>query len=206
MDKYNIHNMLEDVSQSASTMLSSGKSSIKEMGEVTDMIKDLAEAEKNKWESCYYQSIVEAMEESEYGQDYDYRGRMGYQRGMRMPQSRRGYDDMMPMRRPYMMDERYEEYPMHKMGYSSRPGTTMGSNEGMQQSQRTGSRYGYSHDKYMEERDKYSMSDPKGKEQRMKLMNEYMDDLFDSAKEVVEDMTPEEKNAWKLKLNRIINL
>lgn len=44
-----------------------------EVGEVTDMIKDLAEAEKECWEAAYYKSIVEAMEKAEDGE-----GRMGY--------------------------------------------------------------------------------------------------------------------------------
>lgn len=36
-----------------------------EAGEVTDMIKDLAEAEKECWEAAYYESIVKAMKEDE---------------------------------------------------------------------------------------------------------------------------------------------
>lgn len=39
----------------------------KEAGEVTDMIKDLAETERNCYEACYYKSIVEAMEDARYG-------------------------------------------------------------------------------------------------------------------------------------------
>lgn len=41
-----------------------------ETGQVIDMIKDLAQAEKYCWEACYYKSVVEAMDE---GSDY-----MGY--------------------------------------------------------------------------------------------------------------------------------
>jgi len=41
----------------------------KELGEAVDMIKDLSEAE-------YYCSITEAMSESQYGIDYDERGRI----------------------------------------------------------------------------------------------------------------------------------
>lgn len=33
-----------------------------EMGEVMDMIKDIAEIERNHYEACYYKSVVEAME------------------------------------------------------------------------------------------------------------------------------------------------
>lgn len=35
----------------------------KEMGDVVDMIKDLAEAEEKLWKACYYKQIVEAMHE-----------------------------------------------------------------------------------------------------------------------------------------------
>ena len=40
----------------------------KDCGEVTDMIKDLAEAEKNCLEACYYEKIIKAMEQAE---EYD---------------------------------------------------------------------------------------------------------------------------------------
>lgn len=36
-----------------------------EMGKVVDMIKDLAEAEKDCWKACYYKLVTEAMEEGE---------------------------------------------------------------------------------------------------------------------------------------------
>lgn len=54
---------------------------VKTMGEVIDMIKDIAEAEEKCWKSCYYKSIVEAMEEAEEWEKMEYmdeEGRMGY--------------------------------------------------------------------------------------------------------------------------------
>ena len=42
-----------------------------EAGEVTDMIKDLAETKRNLYEACYYEKVSKAMNEAE---DY----RMGY--------------------------------------------------------------------------------------------------------------------------------
>lgn len=47
----------------------------KEAGEVVDMIKDLAEAEKYCMEACYYETIVNAMHEA--GEDEE-DGKMGY--------------------------------------------------------------------------------------------------------------------------------
>lgn len=54
---------------------------VKTMGEVIDMIKDIAEAEEKCWKACYYKSIVEAMEEAEEWEKMEYmdeEGRMGY--------------------------------------------------------------------------------------------------------------------------------
>lgn len=48
----------------------------KDCGAVTDMIKDLAEAEKNCMEACYYQAIVKAMADAEE----DNEDRAGYNR------------------------------------------------------------------------------------------------------------------------------
>lgn len=50
-------------------------SDVKTMGEVIDMVKDVAEAEEKCWKACYYKSIVEAMDEAE---EWDEDGRMGY--------------------------------------------------------------------------------------------------------------------------------
>lgn len=45
-----------------------------EMGLVIDMIKDMSEAKKYVVEACYKKQIMEAMETSEYGEDYDEEG------------------------------------------------------------------------------------------------------------------------------------
>ncbi len=214
MDMYRIHDMLENVSEAASTELSKGteKVNTKEMGEVVDMIKDLSEAEKNKWQSCYYKSIVEAMEDAEYGEDYDWSGpdedRMGYPRSrdsMGRFTSRRGYRGQGGQRsggrRNYeemMYDPRMEDM-YNRMGYSN--GAYGGGSRG-QSSSGGSSRYGYSHDEYMEKKSSMQANDPK----RAKLIEEHMDDLYGMFKEEVQDMTPEEKQMWKTKLNRIINL
>lgn len=62
---------------------------VKEMGELADIVKDLAEAEKSCWEAEYYRSITEAMGGeggSSLSSGYSGGGRMGY--GM---DGRRGY-------------------------------------------------------------------------------------------------------------------
>lgn len=88
----------------------------KDCGEVVDMIKDLAEAEKACMEACYYETIIKAMEKADEEDEDD--GRMGYNsrhyasgrfapkgRGTRM-----GYMPMIGMRDPYLYS--YDGEPM----------------------------------------------------------------------------------------------
>lgn len=84
-----IHEMVEKLTKCAEMEFEKGVENIdtKEMGEVADIIKDLAEAE-------YYAKISKAMDEADYGEDYDYMGaydeheRKGY-RGQPRSQSGR---------------------------------------------------------------------------------------------------------------------
>lgn len=173
----------------------------KELGEVVDMMKDLSEVKKNKAEADYYCALTEAMEDAEYGIDYDFEGpiRKGYgTRGMR-----RGYsnNNMMPMD-DYRMTQDGRIYGYNRNTNQGRQGSSMGS--GM--TSRGNSRYGFSHDEYMEAKDKYSMNDPEGRQKRMEALDDYLDDLSDSAKEMIANMTPEEKQVWKTKTSRLINM
>lgn len=145
----NIHSMIEKLSECAKCELDKGieKINTKEMAEVAEMIKELSEAE-------YYAKISKAMDESEYGVDYDYMGaydeheRKGYRgqprdsrgryisrRGRRM-----GYEEPM-----MMYDEDWEE--MERMRdldrgagkmYYSGGGSSSGSSGGSSGSQSSG--------------------------------------------------------------------
>lgn len=130
--------MIEKLSEVAKCELDKGVENIdtKEMGEVAEIIKELSEAE-------YYSKISKAMDEAEYGEEYDYMGaydgheRKGY-RGQRRDSrgrymSRRGYEGMMPEIYDYSDMEymRDMDRPMGRMGYSgsgSSGGSSMGSN------------------------------------------------------------------------------
>ncbi len=105
----------------------------KELGEVIDMIKDLSEAKEKIIKGCYYKQIMEAMEESEYGEDYDEEGPMDYgrrgYRGQRRDSRgrymsrRRGYDEMMPMDYKQMEQMRdMDREGMNRMYYSGNSG------------------------------------------------------------------------------------
>ena len=124
-----IHDMMEKLTKCAEMELEKGVENVdtKEMGDVIDIIKDLAEAE-------YYAKISKAMDEAEYGGDYDEEGpmddmRRGY-RGQPRSQSgrfmsrgdgrrsnrgrggRRGYEEPMYYT---MTPEMYHEYDAEEL-------------------------------------------------------------------------------------------
>jgi len=200
MDAYRIHDMLEDVSEAATTELAKGTEAINthEFGEVVDMIKDLTEAERNKAEACYYKTLIEAMEESEYGEDYDEYGPLD-RRGYRSRDSKGRYTSG---RNYPMHDMRHDDYEMGRMGYSN--GAYGGGSRGMSSSG-SNSRYGYSYDNYMRNRANYSTTDPEDKQERMKMMEGYTKDLIGSFSEVLKGATPEERNMLKTKLTNVVN-
>lgn len=68
----------------------------KEAGEVADIIKDLAETEKNLREAKYYELVTEAMEE-ESGERYGYTPHMSGRTSMRY-----GYSKPIMDQKPYM--------------------------------------------------------------------------------------------------------
>jgi hypothetical protein len=65
-----------------------------------DIVKDLSEAQKNVWESCYYKSVVEAMDEYDY---YPENRRKGYRPGKEMRHMYPAYSS------DYNYPQRYED-------------------------------------------------------------------------------------------------
>lgn len=158
--------MIEKLSECAKMEIDKGIENVdtKEMGEVAEIIKELSEAE-------YYAKISKAMDEAEYGEDYDYMGsydehnRKGYRgqprdsRGRYMSRRRMGYEEPMRMM-PEMNREHDAEYyrDMDKMDgrmyYSSgnmggqsssgMSGGSMGSTGGQSSGGSSGGSRGYS--------------------------------------------------------------
>lgn len=58
---------------------------VKEVGELVDMVKDLAEAEKSCWEASYYKAVTQAMEGGQDAAGY------GAMRGYGQQSMRQGY-------------------------------------------------------------------------------------------------------------------
>ena len=215
-----IHDMIEKLTKCAEMEFEKGVENInaEEMGEVTDMIKDLAEAE-------YYAKISKAMDESEYGEDYDYMGaydehsRKGYRGQPRDSKgryvSRRGYESrMMPEMdwddMEYMrdMDRDYGKmYYTDGMNGSSRGGSSSGmsngSNRGYSQGGNRDSREGrsgQSRRSYMESKEMHKDNSPESKQHKMKELETYMKDLSEDVTEMIGDMSQEEKTMLKNKM------
>ena len=193
-----------------------------EMGAITDMIKDLCEAEEKLAKACYYKKITEAMlEEAEEME------RMGYPRSARM-----GYDNWryssgrfaptghghrsgyMPGEDidPRMMAEGFGDYPsQHDVsGYSTGDRRDSSSQNGshsagtMRYDGRmgyTGSERGHRYDQYTKARMGYHESkDAAHKEHMDASAREYVVDIAESMREIWRDADPAMRKEIKNKL------
>ena len=184
----------------------------KELGEWVDIAKDIV---------CYDKDmrLIEAMDEEEKYGDMDYR--MGYRgrdsKGRFVHRSGRGrsagytpYVHMMP---PFM-DGMYDEYDGmmpedYRMGYSDGRGGRSGNYGGSEHSEnvgnRGGSRYGESYDDYRKARRHYTEthSAEHQKEMRDKI-SEVFDDMETITADMVKDMSVEDKQKYKVKLQQMM--
>ena len=189
----NIHCMIEKLSEAAKCEIDKGIECIdtEEMGKVIDMIKDLAKAE-------YYAKISKAMDEAEYGIEYDehgaydepryYRGQPRDSKGRYM---RRGYE---------MTPEMYHKYPAEyyrdmdkehgRMYYTE----TSPMHSEMARDGREG-HSGMSRRTYMESKE---MGKDKG--EKMRELENYMKDLSEDVTQMIHDASPEEKSMLKQKM------
>lgn len=196
----------------------------KEIGEWVDIAKDIV---------CYDKDmrLIEAMDEEEKYGDMDYR--MGYRgrdsRGRFVHRPGRGrsagytpYVHMMP---PFM-DGMYDEYDGmlpedYRMGYSEGRGGRSGNygdtgNSGKSGGQgnnsdsygysdRGGSRYGESYDDYRKARRHYTEThSPEHQKEMRDKIGEVFDDMEAITVDMVKDMTPEDKQKYQLKLQKMM--
>jgi hypothetical protein len=214
----NIHCMIEKLSEVAKCEIDKGIEMVdtKEMGEVVDIIKDLAEAE-------YYAKISKAMDESEYGEDYDYMGayddmRKGYRgqprdsRGRYMSRrgGRRGYEEPMyhmplDVYKDYSAEELrdMDRHTMGRMYYTDNANggsmaTRMQGGMNGERDNREG-RSGMSRRGYMEAKE---MGKEKG--EKMKELEKYMKELSEDVTEMIGDASPEEKAMLKSKMQTLL--
>ena len=214
----NIHSMIEKLSEVAKCELDKGVENIdtKEMGEVAEIIKELSEAE-------YYAKISKAMDEAEYGEDYDYMGaydeheRKGYRgqprdsRGRYM--SRRGYESRMMPDMDYDEMERNRDFDRlsGKMYYSSgnmsgssssgMSGGSMGSQGGSQGGIRgySESRYDRARRGYEETKAMHNSGSAEDKQLTMREAEKMVNVIFDELEESLSDAPKEVKDMIKNK-------
>lgn len=212
--------MIEKLSEVAKCELDKGIENVdtKEMGEVAEIIKELSEAE-------YYAKISKAMDESEYGEDYDYMGaydeheRKGY-RGQRRDSrgrymSRRGYESRMMPEMDYDEMERNRDFDrlsgkMYYSGSGSSGGSSMSgsSSSGMSSGSmgsNSGSR-GYSESRYDRARRGYeetkamhNSGSAEDKQLTMREAEKMVNVIFDELEESLSDAPKEVKDMIKNK-------
>ena len=201
-----IHDMVEKLSECAKMELDKGIENVdtKEMGEVAEIIKELSEAE-------YYAKISKAMDEAEYGEEYDYKGaydeheRRGYRgqprdsRGRYMSRRRMGYEEPIYMGDMYPMEHYRDMDRMDGRMYYSDAGTSTNGMGGqyssrMQRDAKEG-RSGQMRKSYME-----SKEQGKDKQTKMKELEDYMKELSTDVTEMISDASPEEKTMLKNKM------
>lgn len=177
-----------------------------EMGQVVDMIKDLAEAEEKCWKACYYKMMVEDMhKDTEEMERQGWKGgRMGYDHwryssGRFAPSGRghyssAGYRPGDELDAPWMMAEGFGDMDW-KMGYSheDRGGS---SNRGGQNrtSYSDNDRTGYPRSERGDRYDRWSKARMGYHESKSSSDKEHMDA---NAREYVVDMAEAVREIWK---------
>lgn len=170
----------------------------KELGEVIDMIKDLAETERNCYEGCYYKAVTDAMDEIDPEDE-----RMGYNNrryssGRYAPAGRGhmgGYT--LPMRQAeYMRD--YLDDPEGfrnsvRMGYRE---TGRGMND---------SRYGKAYNDYQESRRHFTETHSEQSKREMDAhAHEHVGDTIATIRDIWKSADPELKKKMKADFTNLV--
>lgn len=177
-----------------------------EAGQVADIIKDLSEAkknltdaEKNEWESCYYASIVKATkdadergdEEDRYGYIPREASRMG-KRGMQRDRIKRWVRD----------PDTFEDEMYERAGYT--PGRKM-SRDDRSSDNSSDERYGKPYREYIDSRRHYSESKSQADKDMMEMYaNEHLMDVMGSVREIYKTADPDMRKRMKSDLTKLV--
>lgn len=209
MDIMRMHDMIEKLSECAKCEIDKGIENIDpcEMGQVTDMMKDLAEA-------MYYRTLMKSMEESSADETMEMFERLGdgrrfydnyrYSNGRFAPKgrgTRRGYDEppyfhMTPEMYRRMEHDRDIDRNYGRMYYTE-PATS-----GMNM---TESGYDKAKRHYTETKEMHKANTAEDKEHKMKSLENYMKELSGDITELLTDMTAEERTMLKSKLSTLVS-
>lgn len=180
-----------------------------EAGEVVDMIKDLADAEKNCWKALYYKKACEAMEEGEEKPELPwYYGPMGYDnwryssgrfapKGHGHRTGRMGYPDPKDLGYdPMWPDNMTTGYPMHDEG-------KMWPNDGRNFAR---SKYGHEYDMFLDSKRHYTEThSPEDKEKMKQHGREHVMETVDTIKEIWAEADPDLRRQMKESIVTLVN-
>ncbi len=210
MDIKRMHCMIEKLAECAEKQFNNGIESVDtaEMGQVTDMLKDLAEA-------MYYRTLTKAMDDSdpeeimEMFERYGDGGRRYYDHyryadGRFAPKGRgtyrRGYDEP-----PYyhMTPEMYRSMENYR-DMDRRDGRMYYTEPSMNSGVHTESRYDMAKRNYTESKELHRGNTPEDKEQKMKELEKYLREIGSDIAELISDASTEEKNLLKNRMQVIM--
>lgn len=206
MDVKRMHCMIEKPSECAKEEFEKGIECVDtdEMGKVTDMLKDLAEA-------MYYRTLTNSMEESSteevlsmfdrYG-DRRFYDHYRYADGRFAPKgrgTRRGYTEP-----PYYFQtpDMYHEWDSKSDAERGRDLDRMGGR--MYYTEPTMSGYDKAKRHYTESKEMHKGNSQADKEQKMRDLEAYMKELSGDVTEILSDMTPEERTLLKAKMTTLL--
>lgn len=166
------------ITQALQTEISKGiqNTDTHELGEVVDMIKDLAEAREKCWKACYYKKIIEAMDDNRDDEEaYEY-GRRGY----RKPPIRRP--------RPRDYDEDFDEMLRESDRYVENP------------------RYGQAYNEYQTAKRHYTATNSaRDWDDMNRHASEHVSDTIETLREIYKGADPELKKRIKADMNKLIS-
>lgn len=206
MDVKRMHCMIEKLSECAKEEFEKGIECVDtdEMGKVTDMLKDLAEA-------MYYRTLTNSMEESSteevlsmfdrYG-DRRFYDHYRYADGRFAPKgrgTRRGYTEP-----PYYFQtpDMYHEWDSKSDAERGRDLDRMGGRMYYTEPTMSGCDKAKRH--YTESKEMHKGNSQSDKEQKMRDLEAYMKELSGDVTEILSDMTPEERTLLKAKMTTLL--
>lgn len=204
MDIKRMHDMIEKLSETAKCEFDKGIENVDacEMGQVMDMLKDLAEA-------MYYRTLTKAMDESEddeimemfdrYGDGRRFYDHYRYADGRFAPKGRgsyrRGYEGPYWRMTPEMYKDMQEYRDMDRNTgrmYYTEPSMTMSE-----------SNYDRAKRNYTETKELHRANTPQDKEAKMRGLEDYFKEISSDITGLLSDMTPEERNMLKSKISAL---
>lgn len=219
MDIKRMHDMIEKLSECAKSEFDKGIESVNtdEMGKVTDMLKDLAEA-------MYYRTLTNIMEEYDiedvqgmldrrFYDDYRYKTTGRYApKGRGSYVGRRGYEEppyMHMMNREDLQDwdsmserERMRDLDRASRGRMYYTETEPMHKDGGMRDSREG-KAGMMRKGYMETKEMHKGTTPQDKEANMHSLESYLKELSEDLTELLPYMIPEERQMAKTRITTL---